>query len=98
MPSGRLSAGGVRALAERYQESETAAAVELSPVHRDLDLVGIDPVAHSVAALLVLDDVHADPLGLVHRARKAVDHRRGRLEDRLALRLDEGQVALVDEQ
>ena len=53
--------------------SKAAAAFETAPVDRDLDLVGIDAVAHPVAALLVLDDVHADPGGLVDRPGEPVD-------------------------
>lgn len=74
-----------------------AAAVELAVVDADLDFVRIDSVAHAVAALGV-DDIHVDPRGLINFAGDADDDLRSRLADLRAVHLDEGQVAVVDQQ
>src|SRR5690348_1014807 len=68
-----------------------AAAVEALAVDRDLNLVGIGAVAHSVAALR-MDDVHVDPRRVIDFARDPDDDLRGGLLHRLLARKNEGDV------
>ena len=52
---------------------EPAAAIEPASVNRDLDLVGIDAVAHAIAAHLDVDDIHVDRRRLIDFAGEADD-------------------------
>src|SRR5262245_21002014 len=71
----------IRASKTDYRlDAAVTTPIELPPVDRDLNLIGIVAVAHPVAALHV-HDVHVEPRRLVDFAGKADDHPWSRLAD-----------------